>query len=143
MKALKSNNSGGFTIIELLMVFVIIGTLASIAIPQYASYRAKAVAAHCLANRYNIEMDESAYFPDHDSPSLKIDDSYKCLSEGEYVWLISDPNDSGYPKIGCSIHFGGSEDEKDKDKDKDKDQNDKDKDKDENDKGKGKGKGKK
>ena len=134
MKTLKSNNSGGFTIIELLTVFVIIGALASIAIPQYASYRVKAVAAHCLANRYNIEMAESAYFLDHDSPSLKIDDLYKCPSGGEYVWLISDPNDPGYPQIGCSIHFGGTEDEKDEDKDKDK--NDKDK-------GKGKGKGKK
>ena len=127
MKTLKSNNSAGFTIIELLMVFVIIGALASIAIPQYASHSARARAAHCLANRYNIEMAETAYFLDHDSPSLKIDDLYKCLSGGEYVWLISDPNDPGYPKIGCSIHFWPSEDEEDNDKDKKKDKKDKDK----------------
>ncbi len=132
MKTLKGNNSAGFTLIELLTVFVIIGALASIAIPQYASYTAKARAAHCLANRYNIEMDESAYFLANDSPSLKIDDLYKCPSGGEYVWLISDPNDPGYPKIGCSIHFWASEDEKDDDKDDD------DKDKDKKDKGKDK-----
>jgi type IV pilus assembly protein PilA len=126
MKTLKNNNSAGFTLIELMMVMVIIGALASIAIPQFASYTAKARAAHCLANRYNIDMDESAYFIEHDSPNLEIDDLYQCPSGGEYVWLISDANDSGYPKIGCSIHFGGSEDEEDKDKDKDED---KDKDK--------------
>ena len=133
MKTLKSNNSAGFTLIELLMVFVVIGALASIAIPQYVSYTVNARAAHCLANRYNIDMGESAYFLDNDSPSLEIDDLYKCPSGGEYVWLISDPNDSGYPQIGCSIHYGGGEDEEDKDKDK--------KDKDKKDKGKGKKKG--
>ena len=120
MKTLKSNNSAGFTIIEVLMACVIVGALASIAIPQYASQSVKARAAHCLANRYNIEMAESAYFLDHDSPSLEIDDLYKCPSEGEYVWLNSDPNDPNYPKIGCSIHSWASEDEEDKDKDKKK-----------------------
>ncbi len=117
MKTLKNNNYAGFTLIELLMVFVVIGALASIAIPQYASYGVKARAAHCLANRQNIEMAETAYFLDHDSPSLKIDDLYKCPGGGEYVWLISDPNDPDYPKVGCSIHFWPGEDAEDKDED--------------------------
>ncbi len=117
MKALKGNNSGGFTFIELLMVFVMVGALASIAIPQYASHSVKARAANCLANRHNIEMAESAYFLDHDSPSLEIDDLYECPCGGVYVWLVSDPNDPDYPKVGCSIHLWPGKDEKDKEED--------------------------
>jgi len=105
MKILKSDNSRGFTILELMVAIAIMGVLASIAIPQYAAYRGKAQSVHCLANRYNIEMEERAYFLDHNTPGLKIDPMYKCPCGGEYVWLISDPNDPGYPKVGCSIHY--------------------------------------
>ncbi len=109
MKILRClNNNAGFALIELLMVFVIIGALASIAIPHYADYREKALEAQCKANRYHIEMEEMAYFAEHGKPSLKIDDKYSCPRGGTYVWLVMDPEDPDYPQIGCSIHFTGS-----------------------------------
>lgn len=120
MKTLKNNNSGGFILIELMVVIAIMGALASIAIPRYSSYRDKARAASCLANRYHIEMAERAYFLEHNEPNLRIDDLWSCPSDGVYVWLISDANDSDYPKVGCSIHLWPSEGGKDKDKDKKK-----------------------
>ncbi len=107
MKTLKNNNSGGYTLIELMVVIAIMGALASIAIPNYLSHVEKARAAHCLANRYNIEMAERAYFLEHNEPNLKIDDLWSCPSDGVYVWLISDANNPGYPKVGCSIHYAG------------------------------------
>jgi len=120
MKTLKNNNSGGFILIELMVVIAIMGALASIAIPRYSSYRDKARAASCLANRYHIEMAERAYFLEHNEPNLRIDDLWSCPSDGVYVWLISDANDPDYPKVGCSIHLWPSEGGKDKDKDKKK-----------------------
>ena len=101
-------NCAGFTFIELLVVFVIIGVMASIAIPHYAEYRGKALEAQCKSNRYHIEMEEMAYFAEHGTPSLKINDKYSCPSGGTYVWLVMDPKDRDYPKIGCSIHFIGT-----------------------------------
>lgn len=105
MKPLKSNNFKGFTLLELMVVISIIGVLASIAIPQYLSYRGRARAVNCQANRYHIEMTERVYFVDNGVPGLKIDDLYKCPCGGEYVWLVSDPKDTAYPKVGCSIHY--------------------------------------
>jgi len=101
-------DSSGFVLLELLMVFVIIGTLASIAIPHYAEYREDALAAQCQANRYHIEIEELAYFAENGEPRLTIDDKYTCPHGGTYVWLVMDPEDPRYPQIGCSVHFTGS-----------------------------------
>ncbi|MEA1935728.1 MAG: prepilin-type N-terminal cleavage/methylation domain-containing protein [Thermodesulfobacteriota bacterium] len=57
MKILR-NNSRGFTLIEIMVVIVIIGALMSIAVPYGKTYLDRARAAHCLANRHNIEMEE-------------------------------------------------------------------------------------
>ena len=105
MKMLRNNNAGGFTLLELMVVIAIIGALTSIAIPKYSSYRDKASAANCLANRYHIEMTERAYFLEHNEPNPQIDVLWTCPSDGVYIWIISDPNDLDYPRVGCSIHF--------------------------------------
>ena len=99
------NQSKGFTLLEVMVVIAIMGVLASIALPNYLAYRQKAYAAHCTANRHYIEMIEREYFVNQDVANLKIDESYKCPSGGVYVWLVSDTNDPGYPKVGCSIHL--------------------------------------
>ncbi|MFC1838719.1 prepilin-type N-terminal cleavage/methylation domain-containing protein [Thermodesulfobacteriota bacterium] len=108
MKHIYFGKQSGFSVIEILMVMVIIGALASIAIPQYASYQEDARSVSCEANRRHIEMDESNYYLDNDTPGLNIDGRYSCPSGGTYVWLKSDPNDPEYPQIGCSLHFAGT-----------------------------------
>ncbi|MFC1494560.1 type IV pilin protein [Thermodesulfobacteriota bacterium] len=107
MKTINFGKQSGFSIIEILMVMVIIGALASIAIPQYASYQVDAKSISCHSNRRNIEMDERSHYLDNGSPNLNIDERYSCPQGGTYVWLVSDPDDPDYPKIGCSLHFAG------------------------------------
>jgi Tfp pilus assembly protein PilE len=108
MKMSAHFNASGFMLIELLMACVIIGALASIAIPHYVIFRQKALETECLSNRYHIEMEEAAYYASNEKTSLKIDEIYKCPCGGTYVWLVMDPEDHDYPKIGCSIHFIGT-----------------------------------
>lgn len=105
MKILYDNNSDGFTLIEVMITIAIIGAFASIAIPYYLSYSEKARAARCQTNRYHIEMEERAYYLDHNKAGLQISDTWSCPSGGVCVWLVSDPNDPGYPKVGCSLHY--------------------------------------
>ena len=109
MNPYRGAEEDGFTLLEILVVVTIIAALASIAIPHYVDYRKEAEEAVCLSNRRNIEMEETGYFLQHQVPSLSIADSYKCPSGGTYAWLVSEPDEDGYPRVGCSIHFMGSD----------------------------------
>jgi prepilin-type N-terminal cleavage/methylation domain-containing protein len=108
MKRIYDNNFDGFTLLEVMVTIAIVGALASIAIPHYQSYAEQARAAQCQTKRYHIEMEERGYYLDHDEAGLQINDTWSCPSGGVYVWLVSDPDDPGYPQVGCSVHYAPS-----------------------------------
>lgn len=56
----------GFTLVELLVVVAIIGILAAIAIPQFASYRQKAYCSTIKSDLVNLSISQEAYFYDYD-----------------------------------------------------------------------------
>jgi type II secretion system protein G len=55
----------GFTLIELLIVVAIIGILAAIAIPQFASYREKAFNTGSTSDLKNVKTGLEAYMADN------------------------------------------------------------------------------
>lgn len=54
----------GFTLIEMLIVVVVIGILAAIAIPKFAGSKEKAILATMKADLRNLLTAEEAYFQD-------------------------------------------------------------------------------
>ncbi len=64
MKEIK-NSSQGFTLLELLVVVLIIGILAAIALPQYKNARDKAVISAFLPMINAIKEAEEVYFMTH------------------------------------------------------------------------------
>ena len=60
----KNPNQKGFTLIELLIVVAIIGILAAIAIPQFASYRQKAFDAAAQSDLKTMRTELEGYYTD-------------------------------------------------------------------------------
>ena len=63
MRVLTMNRRGkqGFTLIELLIVVVIIGILASIAIPKFSATREKAFRAAMMSDLKNLATQQEVY----------------------------------------------------------------------------------
>jgi len=87
----------GFTLIELLIVVVIIGLLASIAIPKFAATKDKARMASVKSDLRNSMTAQEAYFADYntfgDLAQIQLNSNF-LLSLGNIGSVV--PNVSGY-----------------------------------------------
>lgn len=92
---------------ELMIVIVIIGVLAAIAVPAYSSYVSKAQERTCEANRRTISTAAGMYYIENGNYATGINgledyldnfDSLKCPAGGEYE-LASNSFD-----VTCSEH---------------------------------------
>lgn len=61
----KMRNHKGFTLIELMIVVAIIGILAAIAIPQFASYRQRAQDSAAKSALKNLATAQEDYYVQH------------------------------------------------------------------------------
>jgi len=59
MKIVKSN---GFTLVELMIVILVIGILASIAIPQLTKYRSRSYNTLALSDVKLVKLEANCYF---------------------------------------------------------------------------------
>jgi prepilin-type N-terminal cleavage/methylation domain-containing protein len=107
-----TNTRKGFTLIELLIVVVIIGILASIAIPKFANTKSKAYIAAMKSDLRNLVTAEESYFADSTAyatdtskgmkfkPSLGVGMPAVQVYPG--AWLATNTH-SQLPNFSCGI----------------------------------------
>lgn len=106
----------GFTLIELLIVVVIIGILASIAIPKFSSVRERAYVAAARADLRNLANLQDVYYNENytyttSMAALGFDNSEGvtiAIGEATNTGWSATATHAGVPAESCAIYHGGA-----------------------------------
>jgi prepilin-type N-terminal cleavage/methylation domain-containing protein len=94
------NETGAFTLVELLVVMAIIAVLASILFPVFARAKEAAKKSACLSNMRQIGMAFSLYLSDYDDVMPDRRDLKSSLPGGYRPWTSWPPSD---PRAGWAL----------------------------------------
>lgn len=88
-------NKKGFTLVEVLIVVIIIGILASIGIPQFAASIEKAKGGEARAGLGHIQTGEKVYYAENERYTTNVSDLDITLTQKYWTFTITTTN-TGY-----------------------------------------------
>jgi len=109
----RSNRRAGFTLIELLIVVVIIGILASIAIPKFSATREKAYVSAMKSDLRKLSAKQEIHYSDNYQYTTDLAVLEFLLSEGVTV-TVGAANGTGWSATAehvgtadtCAMYYG-------------------------------------
>ena len=112
-RTMLASKNRGFTLIELLIVMVIIGLLATIAIPKFASSKEKAMLTSMKADLRNLATQQEAYSVDNNGYTTAFPTTIYTTTTGVTGPTISLTADGWTASVGhtgtsktCAIFAG-------------------------------------
>ena len=97
----------GFTLIELLIVVVIIGLLATIAIPKFSNTKEKAYVAAMKSDLRNLATAEEAFFYDSSKYTLNLSLMNNFTPSTGVVLTMNQATGSGWAATTTSLYAPG------------------------------------
>jgi len=110
----RANRRSGFTLVELLIVVVVIGILAAMAIPKFQSTKGKAYLAAVKSDLKNLSTAEESFFYEHRTYSTDVDSLKAVSSHGVVItivnatangWSATAYHPSSWPHT-CALFYG-------------------------------------
>jgi prepilin-type N-terminal cleavage/methylation domain-containing protein len=110
----RAHSRSGFTLVELLIVVVVIGILAAMAIPRFQSTKGKAYLASVKSDLKNLSTAEEAFFYEHRTYSTDLDSLKAVASHGDLLivvnatangWAATAYNPNSWPHT-CALFYG-------------------------------------
>lgn len=113
---MNTPNRRGFTLIELLIVVVVIGILATIAIPKFSSMRTKSYIAAVTSDLKNFASQQELYLanqysyaPDAVTLGMTMTDNVTItVNEATGTGWAATGTHSGLAGAQCGIYFGNA-----------------------------------
>jgi prepilin-type N-terminal cleavage/methylation domain-containing protein len=111
---MNARSRDGFTLIELMIVVVVIGILAAIAIPKFKSVRERAFMSSIKTDLRNMSNLQEVYYNEHFTYATDASALGFTNSEGSFVSLVEGDNTGwsasathpGVPGESCAIYHG-------------------------------------
>lgn len=91
---MKSHSAKGFTLIELMIVVVLIGVIAAIALPAYQGYTERARRAEAKSGLLELQLQQEKYRANN--PTYAAAASLALPSSDFYNFTVSNPTAIGY-----------------------------------------------
>ena len=111
---MRDKNARGFTLIELLIVVVVIGILATIAIPKFSAMRTKSYVATVTSDLKNLASQQEIYLSNEYSYAATTTATEMTLTANVTI-TINESTGTGWAATGthsglagqwCGIYFG-------------------------------------
>ncbi|HEY2374781.1 MAG TPA: type II secretion system protein [Gemmatimonadaceae bacterium] len=108
------SHRSGFTLVELLIVIVVIGILAALAIPRFQSTKGKAYLASAKSDLKNLSTAEESFFYEHRTYSTSLD-SLKAVSSPGVILVVVNATAEGWAATAyhpnawphtCALFYG-------------------------------------
>ncbi len=112
-----SRSTGGFTLIEVLLVVVIIGFLASFAVPRYSETRISAFRAVLVSDLRNLSTSQEARWRMHEgyaetlaeldvhpSPGVSLE-----FTEADHTGWAARAVHRSLPREVCGVYYGSAD----------------------------------